>query len=373
MRVGDLGSRVRGRSVVQGDDDGGAGPGLPGLVEDLVDGGFEDGFAAAPVVGGQRAEHGVEGEGAGFVRAGGEPHRVHRPGAQFVEDVDFLDGDTQDLPGHFDDPGEVALVVHEQRPRPFGEEAGEGEFDGGGLAAAGPAGEDQGGGHGAVRVGAGRDVQLDGVGGGPEIRPHVGAFGVAEGAAAVEPRPRQGAEGLVVPELRHPHLITGQQLFPEQVLDVADLLQLHDPVVPLLQRGDPLRENCWGVGGDDPPGVVRALHVLALLDLGAAFGEGVDRIDRVGGDGCAGFLGLGHLGARGFQAAFEEVPGADLAVVDAADVGFHTGDVGEDLQPFPTRQFQILLRGNHSRPPRSGSTRTARTRWPGRSPGRTGG
>ena len=185
-------------------------------------------------------------------------------------------------------------------------------------------------------------MQLDGVGGGPEIRPHVGALGVAEGAAAVEPRPGQRPQGLVVPELRHPDLVTGQQLLPEQVLDVADLLQLHDPVVALLQRGDPLRENCWGVGGDDPPGVVGALHVLALLDLGAAFGEGVDRVDRVGGDGCAGFLGLGHLGAGGLQAAFEEVPGADLAVVDAADVGFHTGDVGEDFQPFPARQFQIL-------------------------------
>ena len=172
--------------------------------------------------------------------------------------------------------------------------------------------------------------------------PHVGALGVAEGAAAVEPRPGQGPQGLVVPELRHPDLVTGQQLFPEQVLDVADLLQLHNPVVPLLQGGDPLRENCWGVGGDDPPGVVCALHVLALLDLGAAFSEGVDGIDRVGGKGCAGFLGLGHLGTGGLEAAFEEVSGADLAVVDAADVGFYTGDVGEDLQPFPTGQFQIV-------------------------------
>ena len=69
-----------------------------------------------------------------------------------------------------------------------------------------------------------------------------------------------------------------------------DLLQLDDPVVPLLQRGDPLRENCWGVGGDDPPGVVGALHVVPVLHLGAAVGQGVDGLDGVAGDGGAGLL-----------------------------------------------------------------------------------
>ena len=112
---------------------------------------------------------------------------------------------------------------------------------GGGLPAAGPPGEHQGGGHRPVRLGAGRDVQLDGVGGGPEVRAHVGAAGITEGAAAVEPGPGQRAQRLVVPELRHPDLVTREEFLPQQVLDVADLLQLHDPVVALLQRGDPLR------------------------------------------------------------------------------------------------------------------------------------
>ena len=62
---------------------------------------------------------------------------------------------------------------------------------------------------------------------------------------------------------------------------MRDLLQLDDAVVPLLQRGDPLRQNLWGVGGDDPAGVVGALHVVPVLHLRAAVGQGVQGLDRV--------------------------------------------------------------------------------------------
>ena len=185
-------------------------------------------------------------------------------------------------------------------------------------------------------------MQLDRVGGGPEVRAHVGAVGVAEGAAAVEPGPGQGPQWLVVPELRHPHPVAGEQFLPQQVLNVRDLLQLDDPVVALLQRRDPLRQDVWGVGGDDPAGVVGALHVVPVLHLRAAVGQGVQGLDGVTGGGGAGLLGLGDLGAGGLQPPVQQGAGADLAVVDAADAGLHAGDVGEDFQPFPAREFQIL-------------------------------
>ena len=123
---------------------------------------------------------------------------------------------------------------------------------------------------------------------------------------------------------------------------MRDLLQLDDPVVALLHRGDPLRQDFWGVAGDDPPGVVGALHVLPVLHFRPTVGQRVQRLDGVTRDGGAGLLGFGDLGAGGPQSAVQQGTGADLPVVDAADAGFHPGDVAEDFQPFPTRDFQIL-------------------------------
>jgi len=186
-------------------------------------------------------------------------------------------------------------------------------------------------------------VQLDRVGRRAEIGAHVGTLGVTEGAAAVEPGSGQGAQWLVVTELGNPYLVTGQQLSPQQVLNVTDLLQLHDPVVPLLERRHPLGEDLWCLPSDHPSCVVGALHVLALLHLGAPFSQGVDRLDRVARHRCPGLFGLAHLGAGSFEAPLEELPRADLAVADAADVDFHAWCFGKDLQPFAAGQFEIVL------------------------------
>ena len=45
---------------------------------------------------------------------------------------------------------------------------------------------------------------------------------------------------------------------------MADLLQLDDAVVALLQRGNPFGKFGWGVGSDHPPWMVGALDVLAV-------------------------------------------------------------------------------------------------------------
>ena len=89
-----------------------------------------------------------------------------------------------------------------------------------------------------------------------------------------------------------------------------DLLQLDDPVVPLLQRGNPFRQYVGGVGGDDPPGVVGALHVVPVLHLRPPVGEGVQGLDGVAGDGCAGLLRLGDLGAGCLQPAVQQARGS---------------------------------------------------------------